>query len=599
MKTWKDYLTLIKTANDAIILSFKAVPSLTALYLGTHFVSGLLPVVQILLSKQVFDEIVRLAATHGNGSFQYLMILLVAFFIVIALINVFMSIKFFSQKRLWDELSKYAQLETMKQSLKLDMSFFESPEFFNQYEKVRKNIEFVLPNSVSAGAELLGLITTFISVSIVLIHISWILVPLIIVVNLPILLWGMGYSMVTYSLASSRLPEGRKAAYLAMIATDSVSVKEVKLFNLGGYFLTTYKRFFEKVLTENWKAAKSQFGGAFLTAFISDIAYFGFYIWTILQAIVGIFTIGDVVLYSQAFASSSGTLKNMLRYINELYENALYITDFNKFLSLKPKIVDISDALPLRRINRIKFDNVSFRYKERLPFILKNVSFEITDNENLALVGENGAGKTTIIKLLMRLYDVTEGAIYINDINIKKYKIKHLWEQIGTVFQDFEKYQLSANENIGFGQIDNINDQEKIIASAKKSGAHSFIKELKNGYNNILGTWFEGGTDLSVGQWQKVAIARAFMRDCSVLVLDEPTASIDAKSEYEIFKKFVQLVEGKITILISHRFSTVRLANRILVIENGKLIENGSHEELMKKKGKYAEMFALQAEGYK
>ena len=599
MKTGKDYFTILKTAASAIKISFKAVPFLTSLYLSVHILNGFVPVIQILLGKQILDEIVRLIAISGNGSFNYLILLLSAMFVTVTFGNIFMSIKFFSQKRLWDELSKYAQVETMKQSLKLDMRYFESSKFFNEYEKVRQNIDHVLPLCVSAGGELLNLATVFISVSIVLIHIHWLLIPLIVLVNLPILLWGMGYSMVTYSLGSSRIAEGRKANYLAMLATDKASVKEVKLFNLGGYFLEKYEKFFERVVSENWKAAKSQFLGAFLTAFISDVTYFGFYIWVVFRAIVGIFTIGDVTLYAQAFANTSGTLKSMLRYINELYENAFYITDFNTFLALTPKIVNASDALPLSGIHSIQFKNVSFQYKSKLPFTLKNVSFQITENENIALVGQNGAGKTTIIKLLMRLYEVTEGTIYINGVDIKKYKIEDLWKQIGTVFQDFVEYQLTAEENIGIGQIEDIEDTNKITEAAKKSGAHEFISKLKDGYKTVLGTRFEGGTDLSVGQWQKVAIARAFMRDCSVLVLDEPTASIDAKSEYEIFKKFVQLVEGKITILISHRFSTVRLANRILVIENGKLIENGSHEELMKKKGKYTEMFTLQAEGYK
>lgn len=597
MKTWKDYLTIFKTAITAIKISYKAVPFLTTVFLATHFLFGLIPVIQIYLGKNIIDQIV--AITQGGGSLNSVLILLALAFIAETFSNMLLSIRFLTQTKLWDELSKYAQIAIMKQSLKLDMAYFESSEFFNEYEKVRRRIDSVLPGVLFSTGNLLNYITIFLSVAIVLANIHWVLIPLVIIINLPVLLWSMGYSMVTYNLSSSQIPEARKADYLAMLATDKSGIKEVKLFNLGGYFLNKYQKFFEKVTTENWHAARGQFLGAFLSTLVSDLTYYGFYVWVILQTLASKLTIGDITLYIQAFSRTSGTLKNMLQHVNDLYKNAFYISDFNKFLRLEPKIGNAPDALPLTKIRSITFDGVSFRYKKELPFVLKDASFEINDNENIALVGANGAGKTTIIKLLMRLYDVTEGTILINGVNIKKYKIEDLWKQIGTVFQDFQEYQLSAAENIGFGQIENIHDQEKIERAAKKSGASEFIEKLKDGYKTILGTRFEGGTDLSVGQWQKVAIARAFMRECSVLILDEPTASIDAKSEYEIFKRFVQLVERKITILISHRFSTVRLANRILVIENGKLIENGSHKELMKKNGKYAEMFTLQAEGYK
>jgi ATP-binding cassette, subfamily B, bacterial len=597
MKTGKDYFAIFRTAMRAVTISFKAAPLLTGVFLGSQIVTGLIPVFLIMLSKNIIDEIVRIS--QGVGSIQSLLIFLVGSFALETVANFLLSIRFYTQTRLWDELAKFAQVETMKQSLRLDMEHFENSEFYNKYEQVRKRIDSVLPGCMFDIGGLLVLITTFCSVSILLVSINWLLLPLIVLVNLPILLLGMGYSMTTYNLSNSQIPEGRKADYLAMLATDKVSVKEVKLFELGHYFLTKYKKFYERVVQEDSKAAKGQFTGAFFATLLSDATYYGFYIWVALRTVAGRLTIGDVALYIQAFARTSGTLKEMLRYISSMSRNALFISDFTTFLTLQPNVVNRDNALSLDKIKSINFENVFFRYKPELPFILKNVSFEIKEDENIALVGQNGAGKTTIIKLLMRLYDVTEGTISINGVDIKNYKIEDLWKQTGTVFQDFQEYQLTAAENIGFGQIEKIGDREKIIRAAKKSGAHEFIEKLKDGYDTILGTRFEGGVDLSVGQWQKVAIARAFMRDCSVLILDEPTASIDAKSEYEIFKRFVKLVEGKITILISHRFSTVRLANRILVIENGRLLENGSHKELMEKKGKYREMFTLQAEGYK
>src|SRR5258706_3296408 len=277
MKSLKDYLTIFRTALNATQISFKAVPLLTSVYLGAHLIGGLLPVVLILLSKRILDEIVRLSV--GGGSLNYIFTLLLTALGIQTLVNILMSVKFIAHKRIFDELSKYAQVTTMKQSLKLDMAYFESSEFFNQYERVRRNIDHVLPLCVSAAGEMVSLLLTLVSVSIVLVNIHWLLFPLIVLVNLPILLWGMGYSMVTYSLGSSQIPEARKADYLAQLATDKASVAEVKLFNLGNYFFDKYQRFFEKVLSQNWKAAKGQFGGAFLTSLISDLTYYIFFAW--------------------------------------------------------------------------------------------------------------------------------------------------------------------------------------------------------------------------------------------------------------------------------------------------------------------------------
>ncbi|MEK7595577.1 MAG: ABC transporter ATP-binding protein [Patescibacteria group bacterium] len=597
-KNLGDYIQILRTVFNSMNLALKASFWPSFFLIVSRFLNSLVPVFEILVSKSIIDEVINLAQ-NKEGLSSYLISLLLLALVLVTFQNVLISIEFFTHSRLWAELAKYAQIQFMKQSLRLDMEHFENPEFYNKFEKARKSIDVYLPSAFFDAVDLFGLVVTFISVSVILIEINYLLLPVIVIINLPILVWGMGYSMVTHDLSNSLIPEGRKAAYLADLVSYKQSIKEVKLFNLGGYFLGKYETFLNKVIYETSKIAKRQFSGAFMTTFVSDLAYYSFYFWVILKTIAGKLTIGDLTLYIQSFGKTSETLKRMLRYFNNLYRSALYIDDFNAFIRLKPKILTKEGALELKSIDSIKFENVSFKYREELPYILKDVSFEIKENENVALVGQNGAGKTTLIKLMMRLYEVSSGSILINGVDIKEYTLDSLWRSMGTVFQDFLQYYLTARENIAFGQIEKLENMEEIKKAAEKSGVNIFIETLQDKYESILGTWFENGIDVSGGQWQKIALSRAFIRDCSLLILDEPTAALDAKAEYEIFKRFRELVEGKITILISHRFSTVRLANKILVLEDGGITESGSHKELLELNGRYAELFNLQAEGYK
>ncbi len=595
-KTISNFLTTTKTA---VSLAWKANPQLTLLYLFAYSISGITPAIGIWAGKHIIDSLISTGGTLGSPAFYSTL-----FYLCIALgasifSNIMVTVRFLTHNRMWDLLMEFAHLELMKKSLELDISFFESADFYSQYEKVRQEIDSRLPATVNDVAELLRLSVEVVSVAIILVSIHWILLPIVIAINVPTLLWGMGFSQVKHNLSGFRVPEAKKADYIARLTTDKDSVKEVKLFNLGDYLMAKYRQFFTRLLDENWSLAKKQFIGAFLTTTVADLAYYGFYLFTIIQVYLERLSLGDVVLYTGAFNRASNSLGGMLRYTNSLYENSLYVNDFAKFLKLAPVLFEPENPAKLGKIMSIKFDHVWFRYKTEMPFVLEDVSFEVGDNENIALVGQNGAGKTTIVKLLMRFYDVTRGAIYINGKDIKEYKTTDLWNSMATIFQDFVKYQLTATENIAFGQLDKLHDAEAIQMASKKAEADTFISGLPQGYDTILGTRFEGGTDLSLGQWQRIALARAFLRNSSVIILDEPTASLDAKAEYEIFKKFTELTQGKTTFLISHRFSTVRLADRIIVVENGKLLEQGSHQELMLNNGRYAEMFNLQAEGYK
>lgn len=595
----KTISNFIKTIKSSIGLAWKATPFLTLIYFITNAISGVIPAVAIWAGKKIVDS---LAETHGTLDdpmfHQALMYLGIALGSVI-LDNLLSTARTIIDDRIQGILKRYTQLELIKKSLELDLSYFESAEFYNHYEKVRQQIEDRFPGTVRDVTELFRIVIEVVSVVGMLVSINLLLLPVILLVNIPSLLWGMKYSRGKHRLNEKWLPELKNVSYLKNITTDKETVKEVKLFNLGNYLTEKFTKYFDKVLIENWKMTRKEYAGRFTTTLLADIVYYGFYLYTVVQVFLQKLTIGDIVLYTSAFSRASRSINFMLRFINSLYENALYIEDFTTFLNLKPKVVEKEDPLELTEVKSIRFDKVWFKYRPDLPYVFKNISFNVGEKENIAIVGQNGAGKTTLIKLLMRFYDVDKGAIYINDKNIKEYSLSSLWHQIGTIFQDFVKYQLTVNENIAFGQIEKINNLEEIKLASEKADADQIINKLPKKYETILGTRFDEGTDLSLGQWQRIALARAFIRDSSVIILDEPTASLDAKAEYEIFKKFTELTKDKNTFLISHRFSTVRLADRILVLEYGELIEEGTHKELLKLNGKYAEMFNLQAEGYK
>jgi ATP-binding cassette subfamily B protein len=340
---------------------------------------------------------------------------------------------------------------------------------------------------------------------------------------------------------------------------------------------------------------------------LSLVANAGIYIYVALQAVMGRITLGGLTLYTQTAQQVGQSFQGLLDGLSNTYENNLFVSTLFEFLEYKPVITSPEKPLPLVLSSEgkgleIEFRHVSFTYPGKdseTEATLKNVSFTIQAGEAIALVGRNGAGKTTIVKLLTRLYDPDEGAILIGGRDIKEYDLKALREEIGVIFQDYVSYYLSARENIGVGRVNDIDNLELVNSAAQKSGADAIVEELADGYETMLGRWWKDGTQLSGGQWQKVALARAFIRDARILILDEPTSSLDARAEYEVFAKFRELTEGKTAIFISHRFSTVRLADRIFVLENGSIIEDGSHEELMMVDGRYAELFNLQAEAYR
>ncbi len=511
------------------------------------------------------------------------------------------------QQLLQERVSNRVQLLILEKSNTLDLSFFENPEF---YDKMRQATDQSTYQPVTMISQTFGLARTAItmfSMIFLLTRLAWWLAIISLIVPIPAFISSTRYGWIGYQRMRRQSPERRVMQYFNMLMTTDTYNKEVKLFNLGNFFIQQFTRLANKFYEENKSILVKRYLMNFVWSGMTVAANSAIYIYVALQAVAGHIKLGGLLLYTQSAVQAGQSFQSLLNGISDTYENNLYVGTLFEFLEYEPKIVSPPEPTPVEPSPDVKgldveFRNVSFTYPGKDPetqAALRHVSFTIKAGEAIALVGRNGAGKTTLVKLLTRLYDPDEGEILIGGRNIKEYDLKELREQVGVIFQDYVNYYMSARENIGVGRIDEIENTDLVRSSARKSGANAVIERLPNGYDTMLGRWFKDGTQLSGGEWQKVALARAFMRDARILVLDEPTSSLDAQAEYEVFEHFKALTEGKTAIFISHRFSTVRLADRIFVIERGGLLESGSHEELMALGGRYAELFSLQAEAYR
>ncbi len=498
-------------------------------------------------------------------------------------------------------LSHEINTAIMRKALTLDLQFFEQAQFYDKLQNARREADRRALTILNTGFSALQNVIQLVSFAVVLFSFSPLIALVLFGASLPLFQAQNRYSRINFRLLTWRAPEARRMSYFEQMLTDKEATKEIKLFGLGELLLGRYEKLFWKFYREDAALARSSSLISLVYGLLANLAYYGAYAWIVWRAVIGVATLGDMSLYLAMFRQSQSSFQGLLRQVNDLYESALFMTNLYEYLEMKPHL-PVSPTPRTVRIagpHEIEFEHVSFSYPNKPGWALHDVSLKIHDGEKLALVGENGAGKTTFIKLLTRLYDPTEGRILLDGIDLREYDPESLRAAIGVIFQDFVRYQTTAGENIAFGQVSALDDRERIERAAEKGGADEVIAELPEGFETMLGHWFGQGRDLSGGQWQKIALGRAFMRDAAVLVLDEPTSALDAAREYEIFQRFRELTAGKIAILISHRFSTVRMADRIAVIEKGELIEFGSHAELLALGGIYARLFNMQAEGYR
>ncbi len=489
----------------------------------------------------------------------------------------------------------------IRKSLALDLRFFENAEFYDKLQNARQQADrralSILNNTFTIGQNVI----TLASFIVLLFAFSPWIALLLLGAAVPLFIAQTHFSELNFRLLTWRAPEARKMGYLERLLTSDDSAKEIKLFGLGEPLLKRYVDMFWKFYREDESLSRRRSLISVGFGILTSLSFYVAYGWIVLRTLTGSITLGSMTLYLSVFRQSQGTFQGLLYNISQLYESALFMSNLYGYLELESEMnaSDKTRLVPRPVSQGIEFRDVSFKYPNKPEWALRNVSLKIGPGEKIALVGANGAGKTTFIKLLTRLYDPTEGQILLDGVDLREYNLDDLRTRIGVIFQDFVRYMMSARENIGFGQIDALDDQARIEIAAEKGGADEVIDELPLGYETMLGSWFDDGRQLSGGQWQKVALGRAFMRDAEVLVLDEPTAALDAEREYEIFQRFRTLTEGRIAILISHRFSTVRMADRIAVFEHGGMTELGTHIELLEKAGTYAKLFNMQAEGYR
>jgi ATP-binding cassette subfamily B protein len=491
--------------------------------------------------------------------------------------------------------------QIIAKALELDLSFFENSEFYDKLQNARREADWRSLQIVNGGFYMGQNVVTLLSFGVLLVRFSPWLAILLFLATLPAFIAQSQYAELNFRVLSWRAPEARKLQYLEYLLTDYDSVKEIKLFDLGSSLLGRYANLFWKFLREDQIIAAKRSWASLGWGLLATLSYYGAYAWIVWRAVGREITLGDMTLYLGVARASQGMFDAIFYGLSDLYENGLFMSNLFAYLELTPKMP--SGTAAVRDMGRIKkgieFRDVSFRYEGHDELTLQHINMTIQPGEKIALVGLNGAGKTTLIKLLTRLYDPTEGQILLDDVDLREFALPDLRRRIGVIFQDFVKYHLAARENVGFGQIDALDDELRIITASKKSGAHTLISDLPEGYDTVLGRWFSRGRDLSGGEWQKIALSRAFMRNCDILVLDEPTAALDAENELRVFQQFGELTADKTAVLISHRFSTVRMADRIFVIESGRITEQGTHKALLSAGGTYARLFTLQAESYK
>ena len=575
-----------------------AAPGIVLTNIGVRLIVSLLPLAMLAVTKVIIDSIYRYTANH-TALPSYFWWLVVLEFALACVSTILVRITDYCDTVLADKYAKHVSVRIMEHASRLDLTTYEDPTFQDKLERARvQGTDRVL--MIQAAGRLVQQVVTTASLAFSICLFSpWLLVALVVCV-VPAFLGETHFAFLGYSLSFAQTPARREMEYLRVLGGSKESAKELKLFGLGPYLVERFTTLAMALHRETARLARKRLLVGSLLTLLGTLGYYGTYAFVIYQTVAGILTIGTLTFLAGAIAGASSNIQMVFSTFSTIADQALFVSDLLDFFAVKPAVYSKKNALPAPRPIRqgFEFRNVSFAYPNGRQ-VLSGVSFKLSPGERIALVGENGQGKTTIVKLLTRLYDPTDGQILLDGVDLREYDQDDLWREIGVIFQDFMRYDLTATENIAMGRIQERENIFRIRSAAQKSLAEEVIRKLPKGYDQQLGCRFDGGTDLSGGEWQKLALARAYLRDAQVLILDEPTAALDAKSEHEVFQRFAELTKGKMSMLISHRFSTVRMADRILVLQGGRIAEEGPHDLLMQNRGRYAEMFELQAASYR
>ncbi|GAA4745731.1 ABC transporter ATP-binding protein [Flavisolibacter ginsenosidimutans] len=596
--TIKDRFSALGNLPAFFKLVWQTNPSLTVLNAVLRIFRSAIPVAVLYVGKLIVDYVVQIS--HGAGvDHKYLWELVAAEAGLAILSDALGRATTLIDSLLGDLFSNYTSVKIMEHAAMLDLEQFEDTTFYDKLERARQQTigrTILLSQVLSQVQDLItmGFLTAGLAV-----FNPWLLLLLFVAV-LPSFIGESYFNDKNYSLSRRQTPQRRELDYIRYIGASDETAKEVKIFSLSGFLIDRFRQLSDKFYTDNKQLAIRRSLWGTLFSLLGTMGYYGAYAYIISKTIQGVISIGSLTFLAGSFRQLRGLLDGVLSRFTAVSQGAIYLKDFFDFFEIKPQIKPAPNARPFpKKIEEgFRFENVGFKYAHSDKWANRHLNFTLKAGEKLALVGENGAGKTTLVKLLARLYDPTEGRILLDGYDLREYDLRDVRKAVGIIFQDYIRYQMTVAQNIAVGNIDEKENRERIEDASKKSLADLLVQRLEGKYDQALGKRFNQGVELSGGEWQKIALARAYMKDTQLLILDEPTSALDARAEYEVFQRFADLTKGKTAVLISHRFSTVRMADRILVLDKGELLEEGSHRELINKAGRYAELFQLQARGY-
>src|SRR5216117_3625795 len=601
--TWGERLEALKHVPPLVRLVFQTHRGYTICILLLRVIRSFIPVAVLWVGKLIIDAVIAGVATvHAGGlpDWRHLA-LLVGLELGIAVVGEGLArLSSLLESLLGDLFANRLSVRLMRHAATLDLTQFEDAEIYDHLERSRRQTVGRIGLFFMLLATAQYLITLTSLAAVLLVQLPWLLLLLTVAV-LPAFLGEAHFASLGYSLLFQWTPERRLLDYLRYMGASDESAKEVKLFGLSDFLVGRYAKLSDEFYEQNKSLAVRRNVVSTALVTLGTLGYYAAYAVIIYLTVLGRYTIGALTFLAGSFRQSRDLIQRVLLSLSQVWEQSLYLSDLFTFFDVQPRVTSRPGArvVPLPIVRGFEFQDVGFRYPGSDRWAVRHLTFTFQPGERIALVGENGAGKTTLVKLLARLYDPDEGRILLDGVDLREYELDSLRKNIGVIFQDFVRYDFILKENIGVSQVEQLGDEARIREAARRSLADSVASRLGKGYDQMLGRRFDGGVELSGGEWQKVALGRAYMRDAQVLILDEPTASLDARAEYEVFLRFAALPRGRMAVLISHRFSTVRMADRILVLQGGELVDQGTHEELVARGGLYAELFSLQAAGYR
>jgi ATP-binding cassette subfamily B protein len=596
---WRERLAALGQIPPVLKIVWQSGRAVVACGILVRFFSALLPIALLGVSKLIIDGIVNVVAHHQPVSRRFWWLVAAEFALAVTSSMVTRLLDYLDSL-LADKYTRHVSIAVMRHAARLDVIAYEDPVFYDRLERARVQATDRLGMIQSIGRLLQQVITT-ISLSISIVYFSpWLLLVLIAGV-IPAFLGESHFAFLGYAKNFRQTPIRRQLDYLRILGGSKEAAKELKLFGLSGFISDRFTRLSDEIYRENVALSRLRLLAGMGLSVLGTLGYYAAYAWVIWRTLLGILSVGALYFLAGAILQASNNIQQIFSTLSGIADQALFLTDLLEFFRMEPTIRSKPNALPAPRpmVRGFEFRNVSFHYPGNDRLILEGFNFHLRPGERVALIGENGQGKTTIVKLITRLYDPTEGEILLDGVDLREYSLEDLYREIGVIFQDFMRYEMTARENIAVGRIEQLEELNLVRAAAHKSLADEVIAKLSGGYEQMLGRRFHEGVDLSGGEWQKLALARAYLRDAQLLVLDEPTAALDARSEAEVFERFAELTEAKMALFISHRFSTVRMADRIVVLADGRVVEDGNHGQLIALGGRYAGLFELQAASYR